>query len=116
MKTYKTWEILKKLEEDPSLIIEPKQKGDENFTTHYFNDIFLESEYRVVQKSVSIDIAAKAFIKGANIRCEFPDSNDNKLTVKHWKQGTKFRLGVMEQDSYSITFYMLRVGKWFIEE
>jgi len=53
MKTYKTWEIIKKLEENPSLNIESRQPGEEKFTAHTFHDTFLKSEFKIVEKPVT---------------------------------------------------------------
>jgi len=80
------------------------------------SDCNSQTRWKLEQHPISITEAAEAFKQGKNIRCEFPSNINGEIEIDHWKQGMKNEFGVMEYGCKDITFYMLRVGKWYIDE
>jgi len=76
-----------------------------------------QTKWKMKQCNISIASAAEAFKQGKNIRCEFVDYGDNKLTqTDHFTHELDGRIDCMREDSPEITFYMISNGKWYIDE
>ena len=120
MKTYKTWEAIRTLTNNPKSVF--KNKQDRKMQVVAFHNIHIndwefniDDTWELVQEPVSIEVAAKAFMNGKNIRCEYPDftNKSNIITEIFTHSGSTCS---MEIDAPDITFYMMIEGKWFIEE
>jgi hypothetical protein len=129
MKTYKTWEVIKMLTENPNLIF--TSNGDQiaiienqlmwvasghllkltldcNMTIDTFN-----KDWKLIQEPITFMKAAEAFNNGKDLRCEYLDCNDKKTPrTQIYKQSEK--PGCM-WDTDDLTFYLALTGKWYIE-
>ena len=72
--------------------------------------------FTIKQQNISIELAAEAFKQGKNIRCEYLDYGDNKLTQTDHFVHEGSRSDCMCEDAPEITFYMINEGKWYIDE
>jgi len=75
-----------------------------------------QTRWKMKQSNIGISAASEAFKQGKNIRCEFIGTVKGTPQVRHWKQGMSDEFGVMSHDAELITFYMINVGKWYIDE
>ena len=73
--------------------------------------------FAIKKQNISIEVAAEAFKQGKNIRCEYTNWEDDELIeIDHFTQNSDKRKGCMTNDAPEITFYMINVGKWYIDE
>ena len=138
MKTYATWEVIKSLTEKTQQKLKlvngckrldylgsiasnyvgfllVKNTNSVIIDLNSINGIFLSGVWELVQEPVSIEVAAKAFMNGKNVRCEYPDfTNKMHIIIETFTQNDV--VGSMKIDAADITFYMMIEGKWFIEE
>ena len=131
MKTYKTWEVIKMLTENPKLRFTSR-----NESIHIYEDelVWLISNktfkltvnsglhsdtfnrnWALVQTPVTFMEAIEAFISGRNVRSEYISTINGESKTQIFYQSSKNRPGVMKCGE-DLTFYIIATGKWFIEE
>lgn len=124
-KTYKGSEILAMIENeeltDEDVIVDGD--GDwwkiEDIKSHKENykvacSVLLNyAPFTIKENPVDIITAAKAFVQGENVRCEYPSASDKtEIIKKRFRQGED--LGVTRVED-TITLYMIAEGEWYIE-
>lgn len=122
-KTYKTWEAIKMLTENPKLIFTQAYvcKNIKFLTSNeqllieceskhiaYNNLLYADAEWELVQEPVNFMTAVEAFDRGKNIYCELPNGTKTKYQFKEY-------MGLMDGYRNPIGSYEILKGKWYIE-
>ncbi|WP_291568617.1 hypothetical protein [Clostridium sp. UBA2485] len=123
MKTYKTWEVIKVLTENPNRVFIDETKrtlkityGDitlyscdgRNIGTHWLKT---DCKWRMKETEVSFLEAIKAYNKGKDIYCE------TKLHRIKYRAGDLGEGGkVLDEYGRAVSIREILEGKWYIEE
>jgi len=124
MKTYKTWEAIKAIEENEKLEFENSHGTIikyENLVIRFFDKdgknikryrMPLDTQWTLIQKPVPFMEAIKALNEGKNIYCEI---DSGKL---HYQTGSSLNgyYAVLDEFEGPITTKEILQGKWYIEE
>lgn len=128
MKKYKTWEMIKMLEENPNLKFKPVDqsyevktlKGDSgnielvqgNYNSSVF--LYLNYEWTLIQTPVPFLEAVQAYSEGKTIRCEY---SDTKTIFSPEFNTSCIGFGMWFATKYEATVSTGQIleGKWYVE-
>lgn len=131
MKKYKTWEVIKMLEENPKLKFEAAEELGEEKTISIKNNRICwggkdrfplyvligkkATEWTLVQEPVSFMEAVKAYGKGKTINCECQNDVFHYIP-KYAEEDQANWNDLLANGEFQITSYEILNGKWYIEE
>ena len=145
MKKYKTWEVIKMLTENPTLIFKLENTGygmakirkmiirngyfhcvsynhdcdriEYSLGQGNFNgNIDISSEWTLVQEPVSFMEAIKAYHEGKTIRCEYVEEEFIYEPTEEKKVSEQIGFIIRDCDFSSVCTGEILEGKWYIEE